>query len=472
MILAKNGVDFKDLEKEIFKQCCLSGCELIKTTLEAYDTELAEVRDKSKYRNKGKRKTVIKTIMGEVEYKRNVYEVCDGDGTKSFVYLLDEAIGIKGSGFMSGLMSELIAQAVCEAPYRSAAHSVSEMTGQSISHTAAWKVVQDLGAGVDRGEQLAAKAAAESRGTGELLTPVLFEEQDGIWLNLQGKSRKQYGKSKEMKLAIAYDGTRKTGKKRYELTNKIACANFESGEKFQKRKEGIVARSYNVDEIEMRFLNGDGAPWIKQAITDERVHFQLDTFHRNKAIRTYVNNPEMQKEITKLLYNNRIDELLVYIEALSNSVEDINERDNLLALHTYFTNNKAGLVPCHKRGLNIPNPPEGKEYRHMGAMESNIFTIAGNRMKGRRACWSIEGGNNLVRLLCLKCTNKLSETLQNLTSLVLPEKYSEEIFTGFSAGKVSKSSGKGYDGFRKAAQSPATLKYKWLREIGSQRSLV
>lgn len=381
-------------------------------------------------------------------------------------------MGINGSGFMSGLMSELIAQAVCESSYRSAARSVSELTGQSISHTAAWKVAQDLGEGVGLGEQQAAKAAAESRGTGELLTSVLFEEQDGIWLKLQGKARKQYGKSKEMKLAIAYDGTRKRGKKRYELTNNVACANFENGEKFQKRKEGIVARSYNVDEIEMRLLNGDGAAWIKQAITDETVHFQLDTFHRNKSIRTYVKNPTMQKEIKKLLYDNRIDELLVYLEALSNSVDDVNERYNLLTLRTYFANNKAGLVPCHKRGLNIPNPPEGKEYRHMGAMESNVFSLVGNRMKGRRASWSIEGGNNLVRLLCLKSTNKLSEAVKNLTSVVLPDKYLEEIFTGLSAGQVAKTVGKGYDGLKEAGRSPATSDFKWLRGIGSPRPLV
>lgn len=33
-------------------------------------------------------------------------------------------------------------------------------------------------------------------------------------------------------------------------------------------------------------------------------------------------------------------------------------------------------------------------------MESNVFTLIGNRMKGRRACWSIDGANNLAVLLC------------------------------------------------------------------------
>ena len=37
------------------------------------DVKLAESRDKKTYRGKGKRKTSIKTVYGEVEYRRTVY---------------------------------------------------------------------------------------------------------------------------------------------------------------------------------------------------------------------------------------------------------------------------------------------------------------------------------------------------------------------------------------------------------------
>ena len=471
MIVQEKNVDFNKLEQKIFKSCCLLGCELLKTALETYDQELAAARDKKKYRNKGTRKTVMKCVMGEVEYSRNVYEFHDDEGSKRHVYLLDEAIGKDGSGFMSELLSEMIVKAACESTYRGASRSVSELTGQPISHTAAWKVVQELGERVDTQEKQAANAATANQGVGKLETPVLFEEQDGIWLNLQGKDRKLHGSSKEMKVAIAYDGTKQIGKKRYELTNKVACANFEPASKFQKRKEGLVAGTYNVDEIEIRLLNGDGAKWIRRAQTDETVHFQLDPFHRNKAIRTYVKNPEMREQMIEFLYNKDIDTLLDYIEACANSVEEKQEQENLETLWLYFTNNKDGLVPCHRRGLNLPEPPEGIEYRRMGAMESNIFTLIGNRMKGRRACWSLKGGNNLARLLCLKATKKLSETLQNLTTVALPVQYSEEIITILTPSKVAKSVGKGYNGYQKSL-APPTLDYKWLRDIGAVRSLL
>jgi hypothetical protein len=472
MSLTENRIDFKRFEEEIYKMVCGWGCELMKQALERYDDSLMLKRDRTIYRHKGPRKTAIKTIMGTVEYQRGVYQRKNEDGTKSFVYLLDEAMGKEGSGYMSELLSEQIVKAACEGPFRNAARAVSEMTGQTISHTAAWNVVQDIGNRIDKKEQQAAEMAERNQGTGELETKILFEEQDGIWLKLQGKSRKEHGAGHEMKVAIAYDGfapcspAKKSGKRRYRLTNKIAYANFGTVNKFQKRKEGIIASTYNVDEIETRVVNGDGAIWIKNAIIDENTHFQLDPFHRNQAVIKHVKNLEMRKQIFKLLYDNKIDDLLEYIEALSNSVYEEEERENLLTLLTYFTNNKEGLIPWQRRGLKTPQESEEKEYHNMGAMESNIFTIIGNRMKGGRKCWSINGGNNLASLLCLRATNKLSETLKNLTSVVLPQKYEEEIISVLSSSKVAKTIGKGYNGYSKSTVPPIP-KLKWLKDIFS-----
>jgi hypothetical protein len=469
MSITETGLKLNDLEKEIYRYCCAAGCEMLKTAFESYDEELRMSRDFKAYRNKGTRKTVIKTIMGEVEFRRTVYETFDDEGRKIHVYLLDEALGRTGSGFFSGMLSEQIVHSVCESSYRGGARAVSDLTGQTISHTAAWQVVQAIGRRVDDAERRAAKAAAANRGSGTHKAAVLFEEQDGIWLNLQGKSRKQHGSSKEMKLAIAYDGAKKTGKKRYELTNKVACANFENAGRFQKRKEGVIASTYNVDEIETRLLNGDGASWIKQSITDETVHFQLDPFHRNRAIRQWVKDKEKRELIIELLYEKRIDDLLGCIEGYINSLDDTieeeaAEKDNLQSLMTYFTNNKDGLVPCHRKGLNLPQPPEGIEYRRMGCMESNVFTLVGNRMKGRRACWSIDGGNNLARLLCLRATKKLTYTLENLSTVCLPLHYAEEITINMTAAKAKKADGKGYEPVHGGA-FPALPEYTWLREM-------
>jgi len=419
-------------------------------------------RNKEIYEHVGLKRNTIKTVIGGVEYYRAQYKYYDEDGKKGYMFLLDEAMEISGSGQFSELLTEMIVQASCSSAYREAARSVSEMTGQAISHTAAWKLVQAVGKQVDEREDREAELAAKDAGAGTLETKVLFEEQDGVWLDLQGQSRKDHGSGKEMKLAIAYDGAEKKGKNRYILTNKVACANFEGAGEFMKRKEGVIAGTYNVDEIAMRFVNGDGAKWIRQSLVDEAAYFQLDPYHRNRAITQYVPDPDTRKLITKALYSKDIDLLLHVIGVEAASTEDEKEREDYMKLHSYFQNNRDGLIPCHRRGLDIPEPPEGKEYRRMGAAESNIFTIIGNRMKGRRHCWSIEGGNNLARLLCLKHTCRLRGILDNLSTTVLPERYAEEITVEMSAAKVPLHEGKGYNGFHQS-MVPATQ--KWLKDL-------
>lgn len=472
MNISNSAVSFNEIERIVHLMCNALGCQKLREILEEWDDALADARDKKKYRDKGKRKTTIKTVVGEVEYRRRVYEVRDEAGDAQFVYLLDEAMGQSGSGVFSELLIEKIVQSCCDGTYRNAAQAVSELTGQTISHTAAWCVTQAVGEQVDKREREAAALAAKDEGRGTIEAPVLFEEQDGIYIKLQGKDRKEHGSSKEMKVAIAYDGARNVtkkagGKPRYELTNKVACAGFENAGQFAKRKEGVIAEAYNVDEIEMRILGGDGAGWVRKSQAAD-VHFQLDVFHRNSAVLEYVSDPEARKTIMEVLYSKDIDLLLHTIETYMLSTDDGEEREKYGKLLSYYTNNKDGLASYKQRGLKIPEAPEGKEYRRMGTMESNIFTIIGNRMKGGRACWSINGGNNLAKLLCLRHTGKLPATLKGLSTCILPEKYVEEITVETSAAQVPEREGKGYDGYHKFSV-PASM--PWMKEIAAIKSL-
>ena len=466
MSISEKRVEFKSLEEKVYAYVCKYGREILKEILESYDEELREGRDKKEYRNKGKRKRTIKTVMGEVEFERNIYETVTEDGEKKYEYLLDKELGLSRSGFFSELMSEIIVRRCCESSYRNAAQAVSEQTGQILSHTAAWNVVQSLGEEINKQEIHNANLAKEHKGKGILESKVLFEEQDGIWLKLQGVARKKYGRSKEMKLAIAYDGAIETAKGRYNLSNKIACANFEGVKEFVRRKEGVIASMYNIDEIETRVLNGDGAEWIKKSISDEDTYFQLDPFHRNKAIYANIKDKKKRAVLFDLLREGRVNDVFSCIEGYLNCSKDEEEIKGLQVLNTYFSYNRMGLVAIKDRNLDLPNGDKTKEYRNMGCMESNIFSIIGHRMKRRRACWSIKGGNNLARLLCLKMTGMLSEKNKAISVLYLPEKYAEEQTVVLSAAKVPLRVGKGYNGFTQGGAFPAIASYKWLRNIG------
>jgi hypothetical protein len=415
--------------------------------LEELDDALAETRDKKRYRDKGIRRTALKTMLGEVEFSRRVYVAEDGAGMKEYVYLLDEVLGIDTPGQISPMLSEMVATAACESTYRETARQVSELTGQTISHQTAWSITQEAGGRIRAREETLAAQAQQNKGTGNLESKILYEEADGIWLKLQGKDRKAYGSSKEMKAAIAYSGVKENGERR-RLADKVACAGFEGVEDFISRKEGVIASVYRVDEIDLRILNGDGAKWIS-AHKDAAAIYQLDPFHRNRAIREYVDDPELQDLMIDLLYAKDIDKLLAVIEASVNSTLEPDEQEKRQRLFAYFSNNKEGLVPYYRRGVKIPRVNEGLAPARCGSMESNIFTLIGNRMKGRRACWSVGGADNLAALLCLKHTGRLAAVLSALGPIAPVD--TEPTFVGLRPREVPERVGKGYNGFKHAA---------------------
>jgi len=96
MSVTEAVLDFNRLEREIFNGYCTAGRKVIKEQLEIWDGRLMETSDCSIHRHKGLRTTVIKKVMGQVEYCRVLYERQNEDGTMRIVYLLDEAMGKTG----------------------------------------------------------------------------------------------------------------------------------------------------------------------------------------------------------------------------------------------------------------------------------------------------------------------------------------------------------------------------------------
>lgn len=448
--------NFVDLVENVFQTSMQFGRELIRLTLEARDKEIQDERDKTRYRCKGKRETCVKTKLGEVAYERNVYEdkaVTDG---VRHIYLLDREMSMDKVGQMAEDMCHLIAGMACENSYRGAAKAISEATGQSISAQGVWDVVQELGE--QRREQIERHVELNKAGQGAgcVESKILYEENDGVWLKMQGEDRKKFGTSKEMKVGIAYDGATwsggKDGKSRRTLDCKVAHASFEQAKDFHESKEGIIASRFNTEKIEVRVTNGDGAGWVRQSAGENNIPV-LDPFHRNKKLRQCVKNPEILQKLQKLLYDGKITELLDCIEAYANSVDSEEEKAGLQELLTYYRENKDAMTSCYDRGIEIPETREPGVIHHarLGSMESNVFTLIGNRMKDGRACWSVRGGENLANLLCLRHTTGF-EDLYNLPPLPVQEKEKEpDVGTPLSASKIPETVGNGNECYNRAA---------------------
>ena len=441
--------NFSDLEREVFDISLSVGRQLLQQALEKLDDELLVERDAGRYRSKGFQRTCIKTKLGAVEYKRRVYVDNAVPESTRCVHLLDEALNMNKVGLVSAEVCQIAATAVCETTYRGAAELISETTGLNMSAQGVWNIIQRLGESQVSLVQRHAELAQCHKSTGVLVTKLLYEENDGIWLKLQGNSRQEYGPTKEMKVGIAYDGVQwaetKSGKRRV-LDNKVAYASFENVKSFRKNKEGLVASRFDVDEIELRVYNGDGANWIRQKNGAHCIDV-LDKFHRNKKITECVRDPKFAALLRGLLYSNNIDLLLDCLEAQINSLSDPAEIEKLKELQSYYTENKGSLTGYYDRGILIPETREPGVIHHarLGSMESNVFTLIGNRMKGRRACWSENGANNLAVLLCQRHTVGFENLFTTLPAMPAKETEYVDKLPVYGANKIPLREGKGYE---------------------------
>lgn len=444
-IVEEKLVSFKTLEQKVFKYVCELAQEITQIMLENYDTELAEGRDKSQYRDKGKRTTTIKTVYGEVSYARRVYQTKLGDGRKACVYLLDKAMQMDKIGLISTNLAEKIAMTATESPYRVTADIISETCGQSISHGGAWNLVQKIGERISEEEDHAVKQMEAGQAEGKESLPVLFEEMDGVWLSMQDSFHKKM-KKQEMKVFTMYEGWDADRKDRSRLVNKTMLAGMEKSSEFHRKREALIEKTYDADEIQQRILNGDGGSWIKEPYDAEAI-FQLDRFHIYQEIKRKLKEKEAQKAVTELFEAGKLEEMLEYIRIYADSVESNDRTDkrssNAKKLYEYLSNNKEGLLPYQKRGIKIPEPKPGIVYKNMGVQENQNCTAITLRMKHRRMRWSENGANNMAKTLYRKENRELPDTIERYTDGLVFTMQMQEIVQSLSAAKAPKKDGKG-----------------------------
>lgn len=224
-------------------------------------------------------------------------------------------------------MAEKIALTVTESPYRVTADIISSTCGQSISAGGVWNMMQRLGERIEEEECHAVKQMNADQTEGEKIIPVLFEEMDGVWLSMQDEHHRKM-KKQEMKVFTMYEGwdagSEKAG--RSTLVEKTMLAGMEKSADFHEKREACIRKKYNADEIGQRVLNGDGGSWIKELYDPDAI-FQLDRYHIYQEILRKISDKEAQGEIRRLFDEEKMEEMLKYIEIYATSVESPDEKD-------------------------------------------------------------------------------------------------------------------------------------------------
>lgn len=163
-------------------------------------------------------------------------------------------------------------------------------------------------------------------------------------------------------VSIAYSGVCEDAGGRRTLANKVSFAGFEEARTFRSHTEGVVADFYAVSSVKRRVFNSDGSLWLQRSMVPDCT-YQLDLFHRNKAVRTYLNDPELQKLVLKLLRERKPKEAIAVVEASIESTLDPAEQENRRRLFSYFSNHSHALIPYYQRaGRQPPLREHGEQY--------------------------------------------------------------------------------------------------------------
>ena len=414
-IVSEKEIKFNDLEKKIYKFVCFFGCMIIKLILESYDRKLMKARDKRKYRHKGLRKNTVKTIMGEVEYRRAMYEI-EEEGIKKTVYLLDEVMHINCAGKVSqNLLEKVIEIVPITDSYRKAETVVKETTNSVLSFEWIRKLTLDVGDKISRRE----KEERRLMKKGQLIAGLkqitaLFEEADGLWINIQGKDREERLEEQEeqcekenrefnpkmkvkteMKLHVMYEGWKKYDK-RHSLVNKEYIAGIMKSKELKELRDARVYEKYDVKNIKLRVMNGDGAKWTK-GITAKGGIYQKDQFHIMQEITRDVPK-EYRSIIEELVKTKQYKKIHQAIEKLKYVVGgEEKEIKKLNRLQSYLSKDLSRYQDIVK----VPNAPEGIEYRTMGTQESQIFSKLKKRFCSGRKAFSEHGANSLAKVCVL-----------------------------------------------------------------------
>ena len=443
--LTENIPTFKELEKEILTYGYNICIAITKNILEAYDRKLLAERDRKIYRHKGYRTNHIRCVYGDVSYKRAIYECIDDTGKKVTLYLLDDNLSMNLIGRLSQNSVEAMIETSAKMSFRKAEKTLNQTCRVNISHQGIWNTLQKFGERLEHEEAEMAEKLAEDRPQTGKEVPVLFEEADGIHLFLQGKYRPKHARGKEIKVSTAYEGMRKDRNGRNELVGKVMTAGYENSKDFHRIREAMIRSKYNTDEIKHRFINGDGASWVKRPYDNDTV-FQLDRFHVLKKIVECIEDADVRRSLKSLYHEGKAQTMLDILAAYADSIGPDDPTGKLeekaRGLYKYLMNNKKGITAFQDARPNLPAPPEGIIYGSMGIQENQNCSVITLRMKHHKGSWSIPGANHMAKILTRFENKTIYSDLERYTG-TLNEELQVIVNDILSAGSIPKLVAKG-----------------------------
>jgi hypothetical protein len=386
----EESVELGNLEETLQRMAIAIGQESLIMSIREIDNQIAKQVPRG-WQNVGTEERWLISSLGEMRYKRRIYL----DEKQRRIKPVDELLGVKKYGRITGRVEEMGASLACMGTYRLAANQLSYMIKTPISPSAIQRMAWKIGNRIADGEEAERKRIFEHGELvepGKIKAPVLYGESDGVWVHLQREKRK----SAEVRVAIMSTGRRQIGKDRYRFENKRCITAI--GLNTEQWQEQIVREAhlnYDLNETKRLIDGGDGSQWVRHSFDRVEVpqEFVLDQFHLLRAAkRTFHDKADVKRIVSKLReggFSSVNKELRQRIEKSEGK-----EKQKLKEFYSYIQNNQDGLLDLKHRGIDLP--------AYLGGIEGNVDKLVVHRMKGRGCSWRLRGLRAMLAL-CRNC---------------------------------------------------------------------
>jgi hypothetical protein len=383
----KEGDDLDESIQELAHDLAL---KLFKAVIQSIDDHIAR-QVPEKWRNVGTEERTVISSVGVIDYHRRIYLDEAGRRRKP----VDELLGIRRYGRITGRVQKMGAYLASEGSYRRTAEQMSWQLKTPFSHTTIQRLVWEIGnriADEDEAENRRIFECGESLEAGKVVASVLCGESDGVHLHLQREQRK----STEVRVAVLSSGRKAIGKGRYQLENK--CCLTSIGQNSQEWQESILRTAhshYDLSRTHLCVTGGDGNAWVRHSFDRLGIpqEFILDRFHLHRAARRAIQDRAVSTRIVTTLRQEGFPAARQELEQMIKAAAG-KKRKKLLEFYKYVFQQQDILLDLDRRGYTCS--------AHLGAIEGNVDKLVVHRMKGRGCSWRLRG----VRAMLAVCRHR------------------------------------------------------------------
>lgn len=372
------------LQEDIFEL----GRNILQEVLEDIDENLrtSGVR-KKEWEVVRKDSASILSSFGTLEYNKTYFKPKKGGKRE---YLVDKIVGIEAHDQITADVIINAAEEAIESSYKKGGITASYVDG--ITKQTVMNIIHTIEV-----EQPAVVINEKKE------IKFLYIEADEDHVALQGKNIKKENKEKTRKISMprlvyvheGIDYEKSTGKRKVLKNTRYFGGEYKNSEVLWLEVAEYIGKVYNMDSVEVIYLSGDGAAWIKQGLGwIPKSKFVLDNYHLNKYIKestAHLNDSaitqglkdgldEADKDLVKRVFDKILEK--TEIETKQNAVKDARR---------YMLNNWAGIE------IKVDN------YDIIGcSAEGHISHIFSDRLSSRPKGWSSKGADQMSQLRVFK----------------------------------------------------------------------